>query len=90
VLSHDFFKTGPLVLGLTEVDSLHLAEHPLSPLAGTLFAEGLRSALDKVGSLLPTQALDYFPELDSIVYVACVELFALQSGQWPAERRERS
>ncbi|MFH1747697.1 MAG: WYL domain-containing protein [Planctomycetota bacterium] len=68
-MPHDFFKTGPLVLGLTEAVSLHLAESFFAPLAGTHFADGLRAILDKVRSLIPAQALDYFRELDQTLYV---------------------
>ncbi len=68
-MPHDFFKTGPLVLGLTEAVSLYLAESFFTPLAGTHFAEGLLTILDKVRSLIPAQALDYFRELDETLYV---------------------
>jgi len=68
-MPHDFFRTGPLVLGLTEAVSLHLAERLLDPLAGTLFADGLGSVLDKIRSLVPARALDYFAELDKRVHV---------------------
>jgi proteasome accessory factor B len=68
-MPHDFFRTGPLVLGLTEAVSLHLAERLLDPLAGTMFADGLGSVLAKVRSLVPAPALDYFAELDNTVYV---------------------
>lgn len=68
-MPHDFFSTGPLVISLTEAVSLHLAEDLFAPLAGTLFADGLRSVLDKVHSLLPARALEYFRELDQTVYV---------------------
>ncbi|MBN2448490.1 MAG: transcriptional regulator [Phycisphaerae bacterium] len=68
-MPYDFFKTGPLVLGLTEAVSLHLAESFFAPLAGTHFADGLRTILDKVRSLIPARALDYFCELDGTIYV---------------------
>ncbi len=68
-MPHDFFRTGPLVLGLTEAVSLHLAERLLAPLAGTLFAEGLESVLEKIRSSVPSKALDYFAELDEIIHV---------------------
>jgi len=68
-MPHDFFKTGPLVLGLTEAVSLHLAGSFFTPLAGTHFAEGLQTILDKVRSLIPAAALDYFRELDETLYV---------------------
>lgn len=65
----DFFKTGPLVLGLTEAISLHLADRLLEPLSGTYLAEGLQTVLDKIRSLVPKQALDYFGVLDETIYV---------------------
>ena len=68
-LPYDFFKTGPLVLGLTEAVSLHLAERLFTPLAGTHFAEGLGTILDKIRSLVPREALEYFAGLDETVYV---------------------
>lgn len=68
-LPADFFRSGPLVLGITEAVSLHLAERLLDPLAGTMLAEGLQSVLDKIRSLVPAKALDYFADLDSTVYV---------------------
>jgi predicted DNA-binding transcriptional regulator YafY len=68
-LPHDFFRTGPLVVGITEAISLHLAEKMLDPLAGTILAEGLQSMLEKIRSLVPAKALDYFAELDNTVHV---------------------
>ncbi len=68
-LPHDFFHTGPLVLGLAEAVSLHLAERLLHPLAGTHLAAGLDTILDKIRSLVPQRALDYFSGLDEVVYV---------------------
>ncbi len=68
-LPHDFFRSGPLVLGLTEAVSLHLAEHLLRPLAGTHFAEGLASLLEKIRALIPARALEYFRELDDVLHV---------------------
>lgn len=68
-MPHDFFRTGPLVLSLTEAVSLHLAEKLFMPLAGTHFAEGLRSVLENVRRLVPEKALEYFSELDETLYV---------------------
>lgn len=65
----DFFRSGPLVLSLTEAVSLHLAERLFAPLAGTHFAEGLRTTLDKIRHLVPAKALDYFAELDDTIHV---------------------
>ena len=68
-MPHDFFTTGPLVLGLTEAISLHLAERLLMPLSGTYLAEGLQTVLDKVRSLVPQSALDYFGALHETIPV---------------------
>ena len=65
----DFFRTGPLVLSLTEAVSLHLADRLFTPLAGTHFAEGLQAVLEKVRSLVPAKALDYFADLDETIHV---------------------
>jgi len=73
-LPHDFFKTAPLVLSLTEAISLHLAEHLFEPLAGTLFADGLATIRDKIRSQLPAKALEYFRGLDEVVYVRRIGL----------------
>ncbi len=68
-MPHDFFRSGPLVLSLTEAVSLHLAERFFAPLAGTHFAEALESVLEKIRSLLPAEALEHFRALDETVYV---------------------
>ena len=68
-MPHDFFRTGPLVLSLTEAISLHLAEHLFAPLTGTLFADGLTGVIEKIRSRIPAAALDYFRELEETVYV---------------------
>jgi len=68
-MPHDFFRTGPLVLSLTEALSLHLAERLVTPLAGTHLAEGLESILNKVRSLMPRRALEHFSGLDEVLYV---------------------
>lgn len=68
-MPHDFFRTGPLMVSLTEAVSLHLAEELINPLAGTHFAEGLGTMLDKIRSLVPAKALDYFAELDETIHV---------------------
>ena len=68
-MPHDFFRTGPFVLSLTEAISLHLAERLLTPFAGTFLADGLQTVLDKVRSLVPQKAMDYFAPLDETIYV---------------------
>lgn len=68
-MPHDFFRSGPLVLSLTEAVSLHLADRLLSPLTGTYLAEGLNTILDKIRSLVPQRAMDHFAALDDIITV---------------------
>lgn len=68
-MPHDFFRSGPMVLSLTEAVSLHLAHHLFSPLAGTYFAEGLDTLLEKIRSIIPAQALEYFADLDRTIQV---------------------
>ncbi len=68
-LPHDYFKTSPFVLSVTEAISLHLAGQFFAPLAGTCFHEGLQSVLAKIRSQLPAAALDYFRDLDETFHV---------------------
>jgi predicted DNA-binding transcriptional regulator YafY len=68
-LPADYFTSSTLVLSVTEAISLHLAEHLLAPLAGTQFAAGLQSLLQKIRSQIPARALDYFRALDDTLYV---------------------
>lgn len=68
-IPHDFFRTGPLVLSLTEAISLHLAESLLAPLSGTYLAEGLQTVIEKIRALVPRKALDYFAALDETIHV---------------------
>lgn len=68
----NFFKTGPLTLSLTEAISLHLAEQMFAPLAGTHFVEGLQSVQEKIRSLMPAKAMDYFSGLGSTLLVRAV------------------
>jgi len=68
----NFFKTGPLPLSLTEAISLHLAERMFAPLAGTHFVDGLQSIQDKIRSLMPAKAMDYFSGLGSTLLVRTV------------------
>lgn len=65
----EHLRARPLAIGLTEAVALHLAERLIDPLAGTLFAEGLGSVLDRIRQQLPARALDYFAELDNVVHV---------------------
>ena len=68
-LPHDFFKLGPLVLGLTEAMSLRFAVRVFSPLAGTHFADALDELLGRLRSIVPDKALDYFAALDPILHI---------------------
>ncbi len=68
-MPHDYFRSGPFVLSLTEAISLHLAERLLMPLAGTYLADGLVTVLAKVRSMIPQKAMDYFAALDETIYV---------------------
>ncbi len=68
-MPHDFFRTAPLTLSLTEAISLHLADRMFVPLSGTPFAEGLHSLLIKIRSHVPAAALDYFAELEDTLHV---------------------
>ncbi len=68
-MPHDYFKTGPLLLSLTEAISLHLSRHFFQPLTGTLFAQGLNGALEKVRAVLPSGALEYFAGLEEAIHV---------------------
>lgn len=68
-MPHDFFRSGALVLGLTEAVALHLARRLLTPLEGTPLGDGFRSVLDMIHALIPQQALDYFSTLDQTILV---------------------
>ncbi len=68
-MPHNFFKSGPLVLSLTEAVSLHLAERLFAPLAGTHFAEGFENILTKIRALIPAKALDHFAGMRDTLYV---------------------
>lgn len=63
-LSPDFIQSEKLQLTVTEMLSLYLSQQLLAPLAGTPFGDGLASALEKIKTVLPREALDYFGELD--------------------------
>ncbi len=58
-----------LPMTLTEMISLYLSQQLLAPLAGTPFGEGLDTALQKIKTLLPTRALDYFRDMDGALLV---------------------
>ncbi|MCB9852819.1 MAG: transcriptional regulator [Phycisphaerales bacterium] len=68
-MPHDYFKTGPLFLSLTEAISLHLARHFFQPLTGTLFSQGLDGVLEKIRSIIPAKALEHFRDLEESLHV---------------------
>jgi predicted DNA-binding transcriptional regulator YafY len=68
-MPHDFFRTGPLVLSMTEAVSLHLAGRLVTHLGGTHFEEGFSGVLEKIRGILPQKAMDYFAELDETILV---------------------
>jgi predicted DNA-binding transcriptional regulator YafY len=59
-LSPHFIENEGMILNLTEVLSLFLSRQMLSPFSGTLFGDGLNSVLEKIKSIVPKTALDYF------------------------------
>ena len=59
---------------LTEVLALYLSRELLRPLAGTQFAEGIRSCIDKAKSMFKPSALSYFKRLAEVLYVHLPEL----------------
>ncbi|GMU32795.1 MAG: transcriptional regulator [Planctomycetia bacterium] len=68
-MPHDFFRSGPLVISLTEAVALHLAEESLAPLTGTHLADGVAGLIEKVHQALPPAALAHFAKLDEILHV---------------------
>ncbi len=64
-----FFKTGGINLSMTEAVSLHLARELSAPLTGTPFAEGFDSVLEKIRSMIPQKARDYFAGLSGLITV---------------------
>jgi len=68
-LSANFIEKEGLILSMTEMLSLFLSQQLLAPLGGTELGSGLASALDKIKSLLPRKALDYFGSLDDKLLV---------------------
>lgn len=68
-LTQGFIESEKLALSITEMLSLFLSQRLLAPLAGTQFGDGLATALQKIKSLLPKQALSYFDDLDKSILV---------------------
>jgi len=68
-LESRFLESDKLIVGPTEMISMHLARQCLTPLSGTCFGEGLKQLWCKIQALLPEKALSYFAELDETFYV---------------------
>lgn len=68
-MPHDFFRSGPLVLDLTEAVSLHLAGRLYHSLAGTHLGSGFDNVLAKIRRTLPRKALDHFSEISQTIHV---------------------
>lgn len=68
-LAYGFIESEKLSLSVTEMLSLYLSQQLLAPLAGTQFGDGLATALQKVKTLLPRNALGYFSDLDETILV---------------------
>jgi predicted DNA-binding transcriptional regulator YafY len=60
----DFVASEQLPLTVTEMLSLYLSQQLLDPLRGTPFGDGLASALRKIKTVLPGEALAYFADMD--------------------------
>lgn len=58
----------------TEVLALYLSRELLRPLAGTQFAEGIRTSIEKAKSMFPPTALRYFGRLAEVLYVHMPQL----------------
>jgi len=68
-LEKRFLESDKIIVGPTEMISMHLAKQCLAPLSGTCFGEGLEQLWGKIQALLPKKALGYFAELDETFYV---------------------
>jgi predicted DNA-binding transcriptional regulator YafY len=68
-LERRFLESEKLIVGPTEMISMHLAKQLMTPLSGTCFGQGLEQLWGKIKTLLPKKALDYFVGLDETFYV---------------------
>jgi len=68
-LPSSFVEKQGIVLSVTEAISLYFARQLLSPLTGTMLADGLESVIDKIQSMLRASALDHFAELGEVILV---------------------
>lgn len=78
MLESKFLESDKLIVGPTEMISMHLAKQCLMPLSGTCFGDGLEQLWQKIQSLLPKKALSYFEKLDESFYV---KFFDIDSSQ---------
>jgi len=78
-LEKHFLESDKLIVGPTEMVSMHLAKQCLIPLSGTCFGEGLEQLWQKIQALLPKKALSYFAELDETFYVKFFDIDSSQS-----------
>jgi predicted DNA-binding transcriptional regulator YafY len=68
-VEQNFLESDKLIVGPTEMISMHLAKQCMAPLSSTCFGEGLEQLWGKIKSLLPRKALNYFAGLDEKFYV---------------------
>ena len=68
-LADGTLESTQLQLTMTEMLSLFLSRQLLLPLAGTQFGDGLQTAIQKIGALLPAPALTYFEGLDESFFI---------------------
>ena len=62
-LAEHFTESDRLELTVTEMLSLSISKQFLTPLAGTPYGDGIETALQKIRTLLPKEALGYFARL---------------------------
>jgi predicted DNA-binding transcriptional regulator YafY len=69
MLAASFHDREELMLSVTEMLSLYLAQQLLAPLSGTQFGDALGTALGKFKAMLPKRTLAYFADLDETLLV---------------------
>jgi predicted DNA-binding transcriptional regulator YafY len=69
MLTASFHDREELMLSVTEMLSLYLAQQLLAPLSGTQFGDSLGTALGKFKAMLPKRTLEYFADLDETLLV---------------------
>lgn len=73
-ISFDIIHAPHITFTPTEVLALYLSRELLRPLAGTQFADGIRTCIDKARSMFKTTALAYFQRLADVLYVHLPQL----------------